>query len=109
RSLVTRQLSETTVVQLQAIRAQLAATDDPERSEALEELSREYGVTITLEADRPPRGQAPGGPFMRDLAERLREQLGPETDIRFAPLRELLFVRIVAGDTPYWIGVPVPR
>jgi two-component system osmolarity sensor histidine kinase EnvZ len=108
-SLVNRQLSETKVVQLQAIRAQLAATDDPERSEALEELSREYGVTITLEGDRPMRGQPPGGPFMRDLAERLREQLGPETEIRFAPLRELLFVRIVAGDTPYWIGVPVPR
>ena len=108
-SLLSRQLSETKVVQLQAIRAALAATDDPERSEALEELSREYGVTITLESDRPVRGQPPDGPLMRDLASRLREQLGSETDIRFAPRRELLFVRVVAGDTPYWIGVPVPR
>jgi len=108
-SLLSRQLSETKVVQLQAIRAALAATDDPERSEALEELSREYGVTITLESDRPVRGQPPEGPLMRDLAARLRNELGPETDIRFAPRRELLFVRVVAGDTPYWIGVPVPR
>jgi len=108
-SLLNRQLSETKVVQLQAIRAALAAADDPERSEALEELSREYGVTITLETDRPIRGQPPDGPFMRDVAERLRVQLGPETEIRFAPRRELLFVRIIAGDTPYWIGVPVPR
>jgi two-component system osmolarity sensor histidine kinase EnvZ len=108
-SLVSRQLSETKVVQLQAIRAALAAADDPERSEALEELSREYGVTIQLETDRPVRGQPPDAPFMRDLAERLRDKLGPETEIRFAPRRELLFVRIVASETPYWIGVPVPR
>ena len=32
-SLLNRQLSETKVVQLQAIRAALAAADDPERSE----------------------------------------------------------------------------
>jgi two-component system osmolarity sensor histidine kinase EnvZ len=108
-NLLARQLSETKLVQLQAIRTALAATDDPERSEALEELSREYGVTIQLESDRPIRGQPAGGPLMRDLAERLREQLGPETEIRFAPRRELLFVRVVAADTPYWIGVPVPR
>ena len=107
--LINRQLSETKVLQLQAIRAALAAADDPERSEALEELSREYGVTIQLETDRPVRGQPPGGPLMRDLAERLREQLGPETDIRFAPRLSMLFVRVVAGDNPYWIGVPVPR
>ena len=55
------------------------------------------------------RGQPNGGPFMRDLAERVRESLGPETEIRFAPRRSMLFVRVVAGETPYWIGVPVPR
>lgn len=108
-NLLNRQLSETKLVQLQAIRAALAATDDPERSEAVEELSREYGVTIQLEAERPMRAQAPDGPFMRELAGRLREDLGPETEIRFAPRRQLLFVRVVAADTPYWIGVPVPR
>ena len=108
-NLLNRQLSETKLVQLQAIRAALAATDDPERSEALEELSSEYGVTIQLEAERPIRPQPPGGPFMRELAERLRDELGPETEIRFAPRRQMLFVRVVAADTPYWIGVPVPR
>lgn len=107
-SLVNRQVSETKVVQLLAIRAALAGTDDPERSETLEELSREYGVTIQVEHDRPLRGQPAGGPFMRELGERLREQLGPETEIRFAPRLSMLFVRIVAGDTPYWVGVQVP-
>ncbi|MCC6196386.1 MAG: HAMP domain-containing protein [Burkholderiales bacterium] len=107
-NLITRQLSETKIVQLQAIRAALAGTDDPERSETLEELAREYDVSIHPEPDPVVRDQPAGGPFMRELAERLRERLGPDTDVRFAPRRRMLFVRVVAGDTPYWIGVPVP-
>ena len=108
-NLLNRQISETKLVQLQAIRAALAGTDDPERSEALEELSREYDVGIYPEQDRPVRGQPPAGPLMQELAERVRERLGPETDIRFAPRLSMLFVRVVAGDTPYWLGVPVPQ
>jgi two-component system osmolarity sensor histidine kinase EnvZ len=109
-NLLDRQLSETRIVQLQAIRAALAATDDPERSEALEELAREYDVNIYPEPDRALRAGAEAGPFMRELALRLRERLGPETEVRFAPRRQMLFVRVVAADTPYWIGVPVrPR
>jgi len=46
---------------------------------------------------------------MQDIAERLRERLGPETEIRFAPRLQRLFVRVVAGGTPYWIGVSVPQ
>jgi len=107
-NLVTRQMSETKVVQLLAIRAALAGTDDPERSETLEELSREYGVTIHPEGERPLRAPAPAGPLMQDLAERLRAQLGPETEIRFAPRLSMVYVRVVAADTPYWIGIPVP-
>src|SRR5262249_52400534 len=45
---------------------------------------------------------------MQDIADRLRAQLGPETDIRFAPRANMLYVRVVAADTPYWIGIPVP-
>jgi len=108
-NLLNRQISETKLVQLQAIRAALAGADDPERSETLEELSREYDVGIYPEQDRPVRGQPPAGPLMQELAERLRERLGPETDIRFAPRLSMLFVRVVAGDTPYWLGVPVPQ
>ncbi len=107
-NLSSRQLSETRLAQLQAIRAALSASDDPERSETLEELSREYGVTIHTEQERPMREPPPGGPFMREFAERLRDRLGPETEIRFAPRLSMLFVRVVAADTPYWIGIPVP-
>jgi two-component system osmolarity sensor histidine kinase EnvZ len=107
-NLINRQLSETKLVQLQAIRAALASADGPARRENLDELSREYGVRIFPESERPMRGQPPTGPLMQDLAERLRERLGPETEIRSAPRFNMLFVRVVAADTPYWIGVPVP-
>jgi len=46
---------------------------------------------------------------MRDLENRLREQMGEGTELRVAPGRGLLFVRVVAGGTGYWIGFPLPR
>ena len=107
-SLVNQQMSETRLVQLQAIRAALAGSDDPERSETLEELSRLYGVYIYTELDRSIPGQEPGAPRMRQLADKLRERLGPDTEIRFSPRLSTLFVRVVAADTPYWIGIPIP-
>ncbi len=106
-ALLNRQLSETRLVQLQAIRAALAGTDDPERSETLEELSNSYGVEIYPDSSRPRRDTPPPGPLMEDLAKRLREHLGPETDVRFAPRQRMLFVRVEAAGTPYWLGVPV--
>lgn len=109
-SAINREMSERKLVQLLAIRAALAASDDPERSETLEELSREYGVSIHREGDEPFRGQAPPGRLARELADRLREQLGPATEIRFWPRMRTLFVRIAGGDTAYWVGIPVePR
>lgn len=48
-ALLNRQLSETRLVQLQAIRAALAGTDDPERSDAVAELS-----TRVRRGDLPP-------------------------------------------------------
>ena len=108
-NLLNKQLSETKLVQLQAIRAALATADGPHRRETLDQLRSEYGVRIIPESERPMRGQPPGGALMLDLAERLRERLGAETDIRFAPRLQMLFVRVVAGGEPFWIGVPVPQ
>src|SRR5258705_13549128 len=74
-SLLNWQLSETKLVQLQAIRAALASAEGPRRSEVLAQLSSEYGVRLIPAAERPMRGQPPGGALMQDLAERLRERL----------------------------------
>lgn len=107
-SLINRQLSETKLAQLLAIRTALQALEGPQRREALAQLNREYGVRIVPESERTPMGPQRGGPLMQELAERLRERLGPESQIRFAPRAQLLLVRIVAADTPYWVGIPVP-
>src|ERR1700675_1189891 len=63
-NLLNRQLSETKLVQLQAIRAALETAEGPRRSEVLAQLSGEYGVRIIPESERPMRGQPPGGPLM---------------------------------------------
>ncbi len=108
-NLLNRQLSETKLVQLQAIRSALSGADGPQRRETLERLSREYGVRIHPQPERPMMGQRSSGPMMQDLASRLRERLGPETEIRFAPRLQMLLVRVIAAGTSYWVGVPVPR
>jgi len=109
-ALLNRQLSETRLVQLQAIRAALAGTDDPERSDAVAELSTEYGVEIYPGSAPPPRDAPPAGPLMQDLAQRLRDRLGPDTEVRFAPRLGMLLVRVEAAGTSYWLGVPAqPR
>ncbi len=108
-NLLNRQLSETKLVQLQAIRSALSGADGPQRRETLERLSREYGVRIHPHSEMPMMGQRSSGPMMQDLASRLRERLGPETEIRFAPRLQMLLVRVIAAGTSYWVGVPVPR
>ena len=107
-NLINRQLSETKLAQLQAIRTALAGVDGPQRRELLAQLSREYGVRISPEGERTRVGPQRGGPLMQELAERLRERLGPESQIRFAPRAQMLLVRVVAAETPYWVGIPVP-
>lgn len=107
-NLINRQLSETKLAQLQAIRTALEGVDGPQRRESLAQLNREYGVRIVPESERAPAGPPRGGPLMQELAERLKERLGPESQIRFAPRAQMLLVRIVAADTPYWVGIPVP-
>jgi len=108
-NLINRQLSETKLAQLQAIRTALEGVDGPQRRESLAQLNREYGVRIVPESERTPQGPQRGGPLMQELAERLRERLGPESQIRFAPRAQMLLVRIVAADTPYWSAFPCRR
>ncbi len=71
-------------------------------------ISREYGVRIIPESERPLFGANAAPPRrMQELEERLREQLGPGTEVRPAPGRGLLFVRVEAAGAGYWIGFPL--
>jgi len=107
-ALLARQFSDTKIVQLQALRAALETADGPQRRENLARLNREYGVRIVPEADRPAIGAPALGPRFHVLAQRLREGLGPDTEVRIAPRLSLWLVRVTAGGKGYWIGYPIP-
>ena len=107
-ALLERQFGETKIVQLQALRAALSAADTPARRDTLRVMGRQYGVRIVPEAERPLVGGPALGPAMIELQERLRASLGAGTELRVAPRLQLLFVRVDAGGTGYWIGFPLP-
>ncbi len=109
-ALLAQQFSDTKIVQLQAVRAALEAADTSERRESLARIGREYSVRIVPESERPFMGGAPVGSVLEPLEARLREALGPGTELRVAPGRGLLLVRVEAAGTGYWVGFPLtPR
>jgi len=108
-ALLARQFGDTKIVQLQAVRAALEASDALERRETAARIGREYGVRIIPESERPmPGAGAPVLPAMQALEQRLRDRLGPGTEVRAAPGRGLLFIRVEAAGVGYWIGFPLP-
>ena len=92
-ALLARQVDDTKIVQLKAVRAALQALEPREHRETMQRIGREYGVRIIPEAERPMLGANANPPRrMEELEARLREQLGPRTVVRSAPGRGLLFV-----------------
>ncbi len=110
-ALLARQFDETRIVQLQAVRAALEAADASERREAIRRIGREYGVRIVPEDERRVFGAGmPLPPRIQDFEQRLREQIGAGTAVRFFPARNVVLVRMEANGDGYWIGVPfAPR
>jgi two-component system osmolarity sensor histidine kinase EnvZ len=104
-ALITQQFGDTKIVQLQAIRAALAASDTPERRESLRRIGHEYRVRIFPESERPFIG-APAGVGLDAIETRLKEELGPGTELRVAP--GLLFVRLEAAGEAYWVRFALP-
>jgi two-component system, OmpR family, osmolarity sensor histidine kinase EnvZ len=107
--LLARQFGDTKIVQLQTLRVALDGADAPGQRETLARIGRQYGARIIPESERPqvglPVGPTPG---MMELEARLREALGPATELRIAPGRRLLFVRLDADGVGYWVGFPLP-
>jgi two-component system, OmpR family, osmolarity sensor histidine kinase EnvZ len=109
-ALLARQFGDTKIVQLQTLRAALEGADAPGQRETLARIGRQYGARIIPEAERPQVGMPAGPtPGLTELEARLREALGEETELRIAPGRGLLFVRIAAGGAGYWVGFPLPQ
>ena len=121
-ALIARQFGDTKLVEIRSLRAALASTE-PVTPETLAKLADAYHARIVPEQDRrsaadaerrfgfdPERraGATPQNPLLADLQERLKDELGPETELRFAPRLRLLWIKLVAGNRVYWAGFPVP-
>ncbi len=109
-ALVARQLSDTKIAELKALRAALEGAEGPERRETLQRLGREYGARIFPESERPmlALGGPPHGPFVAEIERRLRAELGPGTEVRAQPGRQQFLVRLEAGGKGYWAALPMP-
>jgi len=48
---------------------------------------------------------------MRELEDRVRERLGDDTQLRVqsSEAGPIIWVKLLAGDSAYWVGLPVPR
>jgi len=66
-ALIARQFGDTIIVQLQSLRAALAAVDVEDRRETLRRIGRDYSVRIVPEEERPNVGGVPAGPLMAEL------------------------------------------
>jgi len=109
-ALVARQFGDTKVAQLQALRSALEASPDRDRRDAVARIGREFGARLIPESERPRLANPgmPHHPLVAELAERLRQDLGPGTDLRVMPGRQQFMVRLEAAGTPYWAVFPLP-
>jgi two-component system osmolarity sensor histidine kinase EnvZ len=107
-ALIARQFTDTKIVQLRSLRAALDDVEPTRRRDMLDRLSREYGVRIIPASERPVIGAPVLGATMSELQDRLRDVLGPQTEVRIAPRQQLLLVRLATANDSYWIGFPLP-
>jgi two-component system osmolarity sensor histidine kinase EnvZ len=108
-ALLARQFSDTKLVQLRALRAALAAADPRATDATLARFGEAYGARIVPDAERQFVGGPPQNPLLVDLDRRLKTELGPETELRIQPRLQLLWIKLVAGESAYWAGFPLPR
>ena len=103
-----RQFSDTKLVQLRALRAALASADPRAPDAALARIGEAYRARVVPDEERRAFGGPPQNPLLVDLQERLRNELGSETELRIQPRQQLLWVKLVAGDRAYWAGFQLP-
>ncbi len=108
-TLLARQFGDTKIVQLQAVRAALEANDTP-RAARIDRPHRPRVRRAHRARERAPLHgrRCASRRCWKPLEARLREALGPGTELRVAPGRGLLLVRVEAAGTGYWVGFPLP-
>jgi two-component system osmolarity sensor histidine kinase EnvZ len=107
-ALLARQFSDTKLMQLRALRAALASADPGATDATLARFGEANGARIVSDGERRSVGGPPQNPLLIDLENRLKAELGPETELRIQPRLQLLWIKLVAGDRAYWAGYQLP-
>jgi two-component system osmolarity sensor histidine kinase EnvZ len=107
-ALLARQFSDTKLVQLRGLRAALVSADPRASDATLARIGEPYRARIVPDEERRALGFPPQNPLLLELQERLRKELGPDTELRIQPRQQLLWVKLAAGDRAYWAGFPLP-
>ena len=108
-ALIARQFGDTKLVELRSLRAALAATDPGVTEATLAKFGDAYHARIVPDQDqRRFSGGPPQSPLLVDLEQRLKAELGPDTELRIQPRLQLLWIKLVAGDRAYWAGFQLP-
>ena len=107
-ALLSRQFGDTKIVQLKALRAGLAAADPRSTTAALARFGEAYQARIVPDDGSRFVGGPPQNPVLVELLERLKSELGPETDLRIQPRLQLLWIKLQAGENAYWAGFQLP-
>jgi two-component system osmolarity sensor histidine kinase EnvZ len=107
-ALLSRQFGDTKIVQLKALRAGLANADPKSTAGALASFGDAYHARIVPDEEYRFVGGPPQNPVLVELLERLKQELGPETDLRIQPRLQLLWIKLQAGDHAYWAGFQLP-
>jgi two-component system osmolarity sensor histidine kinase EnvZ len=107
-ALLARQFTDTKLVQLRALRAALVATDPRVADATLARFDEAYHARIVPDEERQFVGGTPQNPLLLELEQRLKTELGPGTELRIQPRLQLLWIKLVAGNSAYWAGFPLP-
>ena len=107
-ALLSRQFGDTKIVQLKALRAGLATADPKSTAAALARFGEAYQARIVPDDGSRFVGGPPPNPLLVELRERLKVELGPETDLRIQPRLQLLWIKLQAGEHAYWAGFQLP-
>ena len=103
-ALLARQFSDTKIVQLKALRAGLAAAAPTATSATLAQFGEVYQARIVPADERRFVGGQPQNRVLLELQERLKAELGPQTEVRIQPRLQLLWIKLQAGAHAYWAG-----
>jgi len=115
--LIARNFSEAKIAQIEALRNALNKMAAEDRSGrpfmGLQMVGREYGALLVPVDRRPEIGQAPRGPALQPLVDKLQEQLGRDTEVRLGMRMEqpVVWIRLNVGPEGntrgVWAGFPI--